>query len=213
MTTTLEVTKRAVGAKRSTLPTGHMPAVIYGPQQEPIAISVDEQVFDKLRKSAGESTIINLKGLDEEIEVLIKHIDFEPAKLLITHADFYAIERGKDMTVTVPLEFIGEAPVEKSNEGSVTKVIQDIEVTCRPSDLPAHITVDISVLMTVSDKITVGDLEKLEGVVYNSEAEEPVAVVSVVEEEVDESEDPEAVDMDAIGTEEKGAEESEVEVK
>jgi len=182
-----------------------MPAVVYGPKQEPIAISVDEQVFDKLRKSAGESTIINLVGLAEEVEVLIKHIDFNPAKLEIAHADFYAIERGKDMQVTVPIEFIGEAPVEKSNLGSVTKVIQDIEVTCRPSKMPAHITVDVSVLVEVTDKITVADLEKIEGVTYNAEVEDPVAVVSAARTEASELEDPAEVDMTAVATEEKGA--------
>lgn len=202
MTMTLEVTKRDAAASRSALPEGHMPAVVYGPQQEPIAISIDQMTFDKLRKDAGESTIINLAGLDEETEVLIKNIDFDPARSVIIHADFYAIERGKEMTVTVPFEFEGEAPVEKSNEGSVTKVIQDIEVSCRPSNMPGSITVDVSVLDSVDSKITVGDLPALEGVTYSLDAEEPVAVVSVAKEEVDE--DPEAVDMDAVATEEKG---------
>lgn len=206
MTTTLAVEKRDASASRATLPDGHMPAVVYGPQQEPIAISIDEFTFDRIRRDAGESTIINLEGLDDEVEVLIKHVDFDPAKQQITHADLYAIERGKDMTATVPFEFIGEAPVEKNNEGSVTTVLQNIEVTCRPSKLPAHITVDISVLDSVNSKITVGDLPTIEGVAYDLDAEEPVAVVSAAREEVDESADPEPVDAATVPTEEKGAE-------
>lgn len=211
MTMTLEVTKRDPSANRSNLPAGHMPAVVYGPQQTPVTISLDELTFDKLRKEVGESTIINLQGLDEETEVLIKHIDFDPAKQVLLHADFYAIERGKDMTVTVPIEFVGEAPVEKANEGSVTKVLQDIEVSCRPSKLPSQITVDVSVLASVSDKITVGDLEQIEGVTYTVDAEEPVAVVSAARTEVDESDDPAPVDMDAVATEQKGPAEAETE--
>lgn len=209
MTMTLEVTMRDAAAGRAALPAGHIPAVVYGPKQEPITISVDEFTFDRLRKEAGESTIINLEGLGEETEVLIKAIEFNPAKQAIEHADFYAIERGKEMTVSVPLEFVGEAPVEKNNEGSVTKVVQDIEVTCRPRNLPAHITVDVSVLDSVDAKITVGDLPQLEGVTYTVDAEEPVAVVSAAREEVDESEDPEPVDAAAVESEEKGSEEKE----
>jgi large subunit ribosomal protein L25 len=178
-----------------------MPAVVYGPKQTPITISVDEQVFDKLRKAVGESTIINLTGLDQEVEVLIKHIEFNPAKVEISHADFYAIERGKDMHVTVPIEFIGEAPVEKSNLGSVNKVLHEIEVICRPSNMPAHITVDVSVLVDVTDKITVSDLENLEGVSYNADAEDPVAVVSAARTEAVETEDAAPVDIDAVVTE------------
>lgn len=205
MTMTLEVAKRDAAAGRSALPEGHMPAVVYGPQQEPIAISLDEFTFDRIRRAAGESTIINLEGLGEEVEVLIKHIDFDPAKQALVHADFYAIERGKEMTVSVPLEFEGEAPAEKNNIGSVTRVAQDIEVTCRPSKLPAHITVDISVLEEADSKITVADLPKIEDVTYNAESEDPIAVISVAKEEVDE--DPEPVDAAAVETEEKGGEE------
>jgi len=201
MTTTLQVSKREAGASRGSLPEGHMPAVVYGPQQEAVNISVDEYTFDNLRKQAGESTIINLQGLDEEMEVLIKHIDFDPAKIAIVHADFYAIERGKEMTVTVPFEFEGEAPAEKNNVGSVTRVLQDIEVTCRPSNLPSNIVIDITVLEDTDSKITVADLPALEGVTYNAEPEDPVAVVSATVEEVDE--DPEPVDAAAVGAPEE----------
>jgi len=181
MTMTLEVTKRDVAAGRSALPAGHIPAVVYGPQQESIAISTDSFTFDRIRKEAGEATIISLAGLEEEIEVLIKHIDFDPAKQEIVHADLYAIERGKEMTVTVPLEFDGEAPAEKV--GSVTKAMQEIEVTCRPKNLPAQVTVDVTVLVDADSKITVADLPALEGVTYNAPAEDAVAVISVAKEE------------------------------
>ena len=196
MTTTVAVAARADGAA---LVDGHMPAVVYGPKQEPISISLEEKVFDKIRKVAGESTILELTGLDETIEVLIKDVSFDPVKQRILHADFYAIERGKDMTTNVAIELVGEAPAEKNNIGSITKVMQEITVTCRPSVLPSHIDVDISTMDAADSKITVANLPKLDGVTYDAEAEETVAVVSVAQEEVDE--DPEEVDMDAIPVE------------
>ena len=199
MTTQVAVTARDAKTSRAALPAGHIPAVVYGPKQEPISISLEEKSFDKIRKSAGESTILELTGLAEPIEVLIKGIDFSPIRIEMVHVDFYAFERGKDMTTTVTIELVGEAPAEKNNVGSVTKVMQEITVTCRPSALPSQIDVDISVLAEASDKITVADLPALEGVVYDAEPEEPVAVVSVAAEEVDE--DPEEVDMDAIAVE------------
>lgn len=207
MTTTVAVAARANGAA---LTEGHMPAVVYGPKQEPISISLEEKSFDKIRREAGESTIIELVGLDETIEVLIKDVAFDPVKQQILHADFYAIERGKEMVVTVGFEFVGEAPAEKSGLGSVTKAMHEIEVTCMPRNLPAEIVVDVTVLKDAHDKITVADLPKLEGVVYGAAAEETVAVVSVAAEEVDT--DPEEVDMDAIpvvGAKEGGEESAE----
>ncbi len=208
MTTKLAVEKRDQSIPLSAVRAeGKVPAVVYGPKQEPIHITIEGKNFDKVRAAAGESTIVELEGLDEETDVLIKDVDFDPVSLAVLHADFYAIERGKELTVSIALEFVGEAPAEETNIGSVTKILQEIAVTCRPRDLPAHIDVDISGMDAADSKILVSDLPKLEGVTYNAEAEDPVAVISVAKEEVDE--DPEEVDMDAIDTEEKGAAEGE----
>jgi len=201
MTTQVVIAARTAG---KALPEGHIPAVVYGPKQEPVSISLEEKVFDKIRREAGESTIVELTGLAEPIEVLIKDVDFDPVKLQMLHVDFYAFERGKDMTTTVAIELVGEAPVEKDNIGSVTKVLQEITVTCRPSALPSHIDVDISGMKTADSKITVADLPALEGVIYDAEPEETVAVVSVAKEEVDE--DPEEVDMEEVAVEGEKAE-------
>jgi len=204
MTTTVVIATRTAG---TALPEGHIPAVVYGPKQEPLSISLEEKVFDKIRREAGESTIVELSGLAEPIEVLIKDIDFDPVKLKMRHVDFYAFERGKNMTTTVAIELVGTAPAEKNNVGSVTKVMQEITVTCRPSALPSHIDVDISGMETADSKVTVADLPALEGVVYDAEPDETIAVVSVTKDEVDE--DPAEVDMAevAVAGEKKETEE------
>lgn len=208
MTITLAVTARDQSEKTEVMrKNGNVPAVVYGTKQEPISITLSGKEFEKVRKEAGESTIVELKGLDESIEVLIKSVDFHPVKQEVTHVDFYAFERGKNMTTHVPLEFIGEAPVEESKAGSVTKVLHEIEVTCRPSALPSHIDVDISVLVNVEDKIHISDLKAPEGVVIEGELEDPVAVVSAARTGPSEDEeDAEAatVDMDSIEVEQKG---------
>ena len=203
MTITLSVTTRDAEKTTEELrANGKMPAVIYGPKQDPVSIELDAQVFDKVRKEAGESTILTLEGLESPVEVLIKEVTFDPVKQVVTHADLYAIERGKEMTTTVPLHFEGESPAEKNNVGTVTKVMQEITVTCRPSNLPSEVTVDVTTLVDADSQIHVSDLPKLEGVVYEAEATEVVAVVSVAQEEVEE--ESEAVDMDAVEVEQKG---------
>jgi len=212
MTITLPVKLREDATNTKSLrASGAVPAVVYGPKQEPIQIAIDSKEFDKIRREAGESTIITLDGLKEEIEVLIKSVDFDPVRQQINHADLYAIERGKDMTATVPIHFEGEAPAEKQNVGVVTKVLHEIEVTCRPSNLPSEIVVDLSGLSTLEDKVLVKDLKVGEGVALNAEDEDPVAVVNAVKEEVEE--EPAEVDMDAIEVEQKGKDEAEAEAE
>ena len=204
MTITLPVTMRDKATTAKTLlANGSLPAVVYGPKQEPIPVTLDAKVFDKIRHDAGESTIVELTGLKETIEVLIKDLDFNPVKQQVMHVDFYAIERGKEMTTHITLNFVGDAPVEKSGAGSVTKVLQEVTVTCRPSSLPSHIDVDVSSLVNVEDKIFVNDLKVPEGVTVDTEGEDPVAVVSAARTEA-EPESETTVDMEAIEVEQKG---------
>jgi large subunit ribosomal protein L25 len=206
MTITLAVTARDQSTKVEVMrKNGEVPAVVYGTKQEPISISLSGKEFEKVRKEAGESTIVELSGLEKPVEVLIQSVDFHPVKQQVTHVDFYAFEAGKEMTTHVALEFTGEAPVEESKAGSVTKVLHEIEVTCLPSNLPSHIDVDISGLVDVEDKIHISDLKAPTGVVFEGDPEDPVAVVSAAKETTDdEDEEATEIDMDAIEVEEKG---------
>jgi large subunit ribosomal protein L25 len=205
MTVTLEVAKRTTSAD-AVRKAGNIPAVVYGPKQEPVSIFINKGVFEKTLKSAGESTVINLTGLGEEMEVLIHDVAFNPAKGGVEHADFYAIEKGKEITVDVPLHFIGEAPAVKSG-GVLTKVLHELEVTCKPSALPQHIDVDVSSLDNFEKQIHVRDLVLPSGVTVENDADDVVALVQQVEEE---AETPAtAVDMSAIEVEAKGKKEEE----
>jgi len=184
MTISLIVTKRDAAEKAQTTRTaGKVPAVVYGPKQNPLTIAVEAKGFDTFLKSAGESTVISLTGLGKSIDVLIKGVEFDPVKQQIQHVDFYAVEQGKEITTHVPLVFIGEAPVEKSGLGSVTKVHQDVEVTCEPSKLPQHFDIDLSSLVTVEDKILISDIKLPAGVTIEADPHDAIVVVSVAEAE------------------------------
>jgi large subunit ribosomal protein L25 len=180
MTMTLAVTERDHSTSLDTLrANGSIPAVIYGPAQAPLTIALEGKGFEKILKEAGESTVLQLTGLSKPVEVLIKDVDFNPVKQRVNHVDFYAIEKGKEITTHVTLHFIGEAPVEASGAGSVTKIMHELEVSCTPADLPNHIDVDLAALKTVEDKIHISDLNLSSRVkVLHVAPEDPVAVVS-----------------------------------
>lgn len=204
MTVSLEVMNRADAGTRDR--EKHVLGVVYGPKQEPVSVTIDRGVFERLYKEAGESTIISLSGIsDEPLDVLIHDVDFDPVKSLVRHVDFYAIERGKEVTVDVPLEYVGHAPAEEK-EGVLNKVLHEVEVTCRPSKLPHSIEVDISGLEDIDAQIKIADLKLPEGVTVGNAPEDVVAVIIAVEEEPEEP--AEAVDMSAIEVEGKGKEEA-----
>jgi len=92
---------------------GIVPAVFYGKVQEPVSIKMKEGDFIRAYREAGESAIIILEVGDEEHEVLVHDVTVDAVKTKVQHVDFYAIERGKMLSIDVPIHFTGEAPVEK----------------------------------------------------------------------------------------------------
>ncbi len=202
----LEVTKREGLSADAVRTAGNIPAVVYGPKQASLSIAVDKIIFEKMLHEAGESTIITLKGAGEDIEVLIHDTVFDAVKGGVIHVDFYAIERGKELTTNVGLEFIGVSPVEKLGM-TINKNLHEVEVTCLPRVLPSHIDVDISVLVDEDSQIHVKDLVLPEGVRVEDDVNAVVASVSASREE-----EPETVsvapDMSEIEVEKKGKEDN-----
>ncbi len=195
----LTVEKRSQETKAKALrDKGVLPAVIYGRSEESTPIAVDLKVFSKLYKAAGESSVITLKGLGADRQVLIHDVSFDAVLGTPIHADFYAIEKGQKVTVSVPLEFDGVSPAVKDLGGILTKVIHEIELTCEPSDLPQHIMVDISKLATLDDQIKVSDLDIPKSAEITIDADEVVAMISMAQEEPEEPAAP--VDLSAIET-------------
>lgn len=207
MTITLAVTARGKESRDVLEKENKMPAVVYGPKQEPVSLALDQREFEQVFKEAGESTIIELAGLEEPLEVLIHEIEFHPTKPKMVHVDFYAFERGKEMTTEIPLTYVGTAPIEKGG-GMVNKILHEVTVTCRPSDLPKDLTVDVSEMAEEDAQITIADLTLPEGVKVEHEADEMIAIAQGAREEEEEPE-VEEVDMDAIEVEEKGKAEEE----
>lgn len=180
---------------------GKLPAVLYGRKEKSTPITLSASEFEKIFRDAGESTILTLEGLDESKEALVHDVQYHPVTGLPLHVDFYAIEKGKKLTVSVPFVFEGEAPAEKLG-GSLVKVMHEIEVEVLPKDLPHEIKVDVSSLKNFESQITVADLKLPDGVEPMASPEEVVALVSEAKEE--EEAPAEGLDMDSIEVEKKG---------
>lgn len=183
----LTVTKRDSAKKPNTLRNeGILPAVIYGRSEESTPIAVDRKTFEKLFRTAGESTVITLKGLGADKQALIQEVAVDAVTGQALHADFYAIEKGQKVTVSVPLQFDGVAPAVKELGGILTKVMHELEIECDPSELPHAIHVDVSKLVTLEDQIKVKDLSLPKSASIEIDMDEVVAMISVAKEEVEE---------------------------
>ncbi len=202
MTFTLTAEPRTVQGKKLTelRDAGKLPAVMYGPKETATLLTLDRVTFEKLFKQTGESSVIVLEGLGTPKEVLVHDVAFDALRGGVIHVDFYAVEAGKEITVDVPLTFVGEAPALKLG-GTLTKVLHEVEVTCTPGNLPKKITVDVSVLDDFEKQIHVSDLVVPKGVTIENDGEEVIALVQAVAEE---KETEATIDMSAIEVEKKG---------
>lgn len=205
---TLVVSARTELGKRAKrlLSAGQMPAVVYGPKQETVSVSVPLAVFEKTLKVAGESSVLELTGLDKPLQVLIHDIDRDPVTNIPRHADFYAIEKGAKVEVAVPLEFTGESAAVKAG-ANLVKVLHELEVEADAAHLPQHIEVDISSLTEVGAQIHVRDLAIPAGVTVKAEPEDVVALIQEVK--IEEETPSEGPDMASIEVEKKGKDEEE----
>lgn len=207
---TLNVSKRNIKAPLKELrKSGFVPAVFYGAKEQSCCIAVKETDFIKVWKEAGESSVVVLKDSDGEYESLIHDVQKDPVSGKLVHVDFYILEKGKKVSVKVPLEFIGVSDAVKALGGTLVKVMHEIEVEATPANLPHDIKVDVSKLVTFDDQIHVSDLVLPNGVEleHSVNPNDVVALATPPKEETEET--PSVLDLDSIEVEKKGKKEEE----
>lgn len=128
---------------------GVIPAVLYGSNEGAVSLAIGERDFQKVIHGAtGENVILNLKIDDEQKgdkTAIVKEIQRDPVNQRIVHVDFKAISLKEKIKVNVPIQTIGEAPGIK--EGGVLEYfLRELEIECLPTNIPEHITVDVSTL-------------------------------------------------------------------
>lgn len=137
---------------------GILPANVYGKKVKSQALQVALSDFKKVFSEVGETGLVDLKTNGQARPVLIHNVQKDPVTDEPLHADFLQVDLKEKVSATVPIEFAGEAPAEKTGEGIVVEQITEVEVEALPTDLPDKITVDISGLEKVDDAIHVKDL-------------------------------------------------------
>ena len=207
---TLQVEKRTEGGAKSSAVrrAGSIPAVVYGAHHKATPVIVESRAFDKVLREAGEATIVSLSGLGEPIPTLIHDVDLDPLTNLPRHVDFYAVTKGQKVEVAIPLVFVGVSSAVEAG-ANLVKVMHELEVEADPMNLPHDISVDISLLAVLGDKIHASDLILPSGTKLITPSEEVVALVQEVVEEKEE--EPAPADISTIEVEKKGKEEESAE--
>lgn len=161
---------------------GAVPAIFYGPKEKATPIAINALKLEHVWKEAGETTIVTLKGVGEDKDTLIHDAQFHPVTGKLLHVDFYVLEKGKKVSIKVPLHFEGQAPAEKSGH-ILVKALHEVEIEVAPQELPHSLSVDLSTLVNVGDHIVTRDIKLPGSATLITDAEEIVASVKEFKEE------------------------------
>src|ERR1700757_204929 len=186
-TNVLEAQPREAGTKndaRRVRRDGKIPAVVYGAGQDSLPISVDPRVVTRILNSeTGHNSIFDLALDGEKTKAMIVDWQYEPIKGRLLHIDLKRIALDKVLRVNVPIFLAGEAAGVKQEGGILEQMLREVEIECLPADIPSHIDVDVSHL-TFGKVLRVSDLPHSEKVKFLTDANQPVAHVTSVKEEV-----------------------------
>ena len=154
------------GASRRLRTSGQTPGIIYGGAEAPVLIALDgNALFHALKKEAFHSSILDLEIDGKSQQVLLRDFQMHAYKQLVLHADFQRVDANSKVHKKIALHFVNAdvSPAVKLHGATVSHVLQELEVSCNPADLPEFITVDLSNI-DVGHSIHVNDLSLPAGV-------------------------------------------------
>ncbi|HSD40802.1 MAG TPA: 50S ribosomal protein L25/general stress protein Ctc [Burkholderiales bacterium] len=159
-------TVQGTSASRRLRHAGRVPGILYGGKEGPVNIELDhKELFQVARKEAFHASVITLKLDGQAQSVLLRAMNMHPWKLEVQHVDFQRVLADQKIHMRVPLHFVNQenSPAVKVAGAVVNHVMNDIDISCLPADLPEFIEVDLANL-TIGHSVHVKDLEYPAGV-------------------------------------------------
>jgi large subunit ribosomal protein L25 len=160
---------------------GLVPGIVYGGDQGAVNIEVDHKaLYLKLKNERFHASILTLELGGAKEQVLLRAVSMHPYKPQVQHVDFQRVLKDRKLHMKVPLHFTNaeKSPGVKDQGGVVSHVLNELDITCLPDDLPEFIEVDLGNL-SVGNSIHVRDLKLPKGVELGLKKDENPVVATV----------------------------------
>ncbi|MDZ7905120.1 MAG: 50S ribosomal protein L25/general stress protein Ctc [Cypionkella sp.] len=154
------------GAARQSRRDGYVPGVVYGGNAAPVAVKLKyNMLLKRLRQGRFLSTLFNLKVEGQpDVHVVCRGVQRDVVKDLPTHVDFMRLNDDSRINLFIHVDFINhEASPGLKRGGTLTVVRSDVELEVLASDIPDHITVDLTG-RKMNEVIHINDVVLPEGV-------------------------------------------------
>ena len=157
---------QGTGASRRLRRTGNVPGIVYGGSRDAVTIELDhKELYQHLTNEKFHASILSLKLDGAAEDVLLRAFNMHPYKGHVQHIDFQRVSKDKKIHMKVPLHFVNAdvSPGVKEQGGIPNHVLNELDVTCLPDDLPGFIQVDMGHL-TIGHSVHVKELILPKGV-------------------------------------------------
>ncbi len=187
------------GAARKLRKNFEIPAIVYGAKKDSEMLSINTIDFTKIiRKNGTMGLFFNLKiegDSGKNKTVMLKEMHMDTFGLNYLHIDFHEIDMAETVTISVQVEAIGNS--KGVEEGGILQIVRrELDVICKPTDVPDTIQIDITDL-DVGDAVHVEDIDLGENVEINHEINFTViTIVAPSLEEKEEGEEDEELDLE-----------------
>ncbi len=182
------------GAAKKLRQNNQIPAIFYGPNTDPIMLTVDyPELENMLKQGMGENIILDLEVRSEQgtetRKAILKDLQVAPVDDTFVHADFYEISMDKEITVDIQIRLMN-TPVGVTNGGILQHIRRELTVSCLPDKLIDSLDLDVSGL-DIGDSLHIRDIELPEGITSTEEAHQTVAVIAAPTVKLEEGEEEE----------------------
>ena len=157
---------------------------VYGGGKDATVIELDHNnLYHKLKLEAFHASILDME-LEGKIEpVLLRDVQMHAWKQIVLHVDFQRVAADKKITMKVPLHFINAdiAPGVKISSGIVSHIINELNISCLPKDLPEFVEVDLKDL-AAGHTMHISDLKMppgVESVALNKRDDQSIATIII----------------------------------
>src|SRR5580700_2671191 len=167
------------GAARAERRAGNVPGVIYGNNQPPLPISVDDREL-RQRILAGRflTTIYDIDLEGKKHRVIPRDFHLDPVRDFPVHVDFMRLGEGATIRVSVPLHVMkAETSPGVKRGGTVNIVTHTIDLECSVDNIPQYLEADVSSL-EISHSLHLSDIKLPAGV--KTLAREDITLVTIV---------------------------------
>ena len=157
---------QGTGASRRLRRAGKVPGILYGGETAAQPIELDHNaLFHSLKQEAFHASNLSMNLDGQKQQVPLRDYQMHAFKPQVLHIDFQRVAADRKIHMRVPLHFVNAdiAPGVKLQGGVVSHVLNELDISCLPADLPEFIEVDMKDV-SVGHSVHVKDLKLPKGV-------------------------------------------------